>query len=113
MWVRSRGSAIHICAGIKNFDPYLYKIDQSNKAKIVQTKVGNGNTITQYVVKAHTLLDYNIESQAEIIADYWALKFKRNPSLMLTKNFEVNIRHRRLDEVIRIYESKVIEAIGR
>lgn len=58
------------------------------------------------------LSDYNMESQAEIIADYWALKFKRNPSLMKDKNFETNVRARNLDTVIQIYEEEVKIAIN-
>lgn len=111
VWVRLLGAVIHTCYPMKNLDPYLYNIHKS-ETKTVQRKDSRGNVITNVVVSRPKLSDYNIESQAEIIADYWALKIKRNPNLMQTKNFETNVKSRNLDEVIRIYEAKIKEAFN-
>lgn len=111
MWVRLTGAAIHICYPMKNLNPYYYDIHKS-ESRTVKRRDGRGNLTTSVVVSRPKLLDYNLESQAEIIADYWALKFKSNPALMRTRNFETNVRSRNINEVIRLYEAKVKQAIG-
>lgn len=75
-------------------------------------QTAQSKTVSNIITVKSKLSDYNMEAQAEIIADYWALKFKRNPDLMITKNFETNVRARNLDAVIRLYEEKVKQAIG-
>lgn len=112
MWVRLIGAKIHTCARLNDTNPYLYNIHQTFGSKVIKMQTSQNKSVSNIVTIKSKLSDYNMESQAEIIADYWALKFKRNPDLMITKNFETNVRARNLDTVIRLYEEKVKQAIG-
>lgn len=112
MWVRLIGAKIHTCARLNDTNPYLYNIHQTFGSKVIKMQTSQNKSVSNIVTIKSKLSDYNMESQAEIIADYWALKFKRNPNLMITKNFETNVRARNLDTVIRLYEEKVKQAIG-
>lgn len=112
MWVQLAGTKIHACAYLDGTDPYLYNIHQTFGTKVNKMQTSQNQSVSNVVPIKSKLSDYNMESQAEIIADYWALKFKRNPSLMKDKNFETNVRARNLDTVIQIYEEKVKRAIN-
>lgn len=111
IWVRLSGAKIHICSYLDGTNPYLYNIHQTFGTRVVKMQTAQSKTVSNIITIKSKLSDYNMEAQAEIIADYWALKFKRNPDLMKTKNFENNVRARNLDDVIRLYEYKVREAI--
>lgn len=107
IWVKTRAVTAHTCAFFNDTDPYLYNIHQQFGTKVVKMTDVNGRTISNVVTVVSKLSDYNIEAQAEILADYWALKIKRNPGLMRSQNRKTNVGIRRLDDVIRIYEEKL------
>lgn len=112
MWVRLIGAKIHACAYLDGTDPYLYNIHQAFGNKVIKMQASQNKSVSNVVTIKSKLSDYNMESQAEIIADYWALKFKRNPDLMRDENFKTNVKARNLDAVIRLYEEKIKQAIG-
>lgn len=112
-WVKTRAVIAHTCGYLNDTNPYLYNIHQTFGTKTVKVVGFDGKTVSNVVPVVSELSDYNVESQAEIFADYWALKIMGNPSLMNPKNFKTNIGARRLDEVIRIYEKKIKAVIGR
>ena len=63
---KSEYHSLQACSVLSNFkyDPYIYNILESpTVAEFVKYK----NTSKRF-------LDYNLESQAEILADYWLLK---------------------------------------
>ncbi|MDA3433387.1 hypothetical protein [Acinetobacter baumannii] len=54
-------------------------------------------------------VNYNLESQAEIFADYWALK-TNNLQAISRKNL-INIDRNNLQATIAVYEAKIREVI--
>lgn len=83
-----------------SYDPYIYNIWETA-------------TVAQYVkYKSSTkrFLDCNLESQAEIFADYWVLKHYKTASFLMPenrKNVSVGI-----DKALAIYEKKIKEVIS-
>ncbi len=54
--------------------------------------------------------DYNLESQAEILADYWLLKNNYDVSYMLERNRK-NVVGKSRDKVLAMYEQKIRQVI--
>lgn len=112
MNVLVQGAIVHTCAYLTGKNAYLYDIQKTKGTRTIRVKGSNGQTIPIVSNIYLNLSDYNLEAQAEIIADYWALGFKRNPILMMERNFEKNVKGKNLDEIIRIYKEKVRNGIG-
>lgn len=106
-WVKTRAVIAHTCGYLNDTNPYLYDIHQAFGTKTVKMVGFNGKTVSNVMTVVSELSDYNMEAQAEIFADYWALKIVGNPSLMRSENFKTNVGIRKLDEVIRVYERKI------
>ncbi|MFX2103326.1 hypothetical protein [Acinetobacter baumannii] len=82
------------------YDPYIYNIWESpTVAEFVKYK----NTTKRF-------LDYNLESQAEILADYWLLKNNYDVSYMLERNRK-NVVGKSRDKVLAMYEQKIRQVI--
>lgn len=99
--VLANAGALQACSALSKFsyDPYIYDIWETP-------------TLAQYIKYKNTtkrFLDYNLESQAEIFADYWVLKTYRKPDYMREKNRRnVSVG---IDKALAMYEKKVKEVI--
>ncbi|MEQ1258394.1 MULTISPECIES: peptidase [Acinetobacter] len=103
VWQHQRKNRVLISAGIAQActvfkDPYKYNIH-------------NADTVADYVrYKSNKkFVNYNLESQAEIFADYWALK-TNNLQAISRKNL-INIDRNNLQATIAVYEEKIREVI--
>ncbi|EXR34799.1 hypothetical protein [Acinetobacter nosocomialis] len=70
-------------------------------------------TVAEFVKYKNTskrFLDYNLESQAEILADYWLLKNNYDVSYMLERNRK-NVVGKSRDKVLAMYEQKIRQVI--
>lgn len=100
--VLANAGALQACSVLSNFkyDPYIYNIWESpTVAEFVKYK----NTTKRF-------LDYNLESQAEILADYWLLKNNYDVSYMLERNRK-NVVGKSRDKVLAMYEQKIRQVI--
>lgn len=100
--VLANAGALQACSVLTKFsyDPYIYNIWETP-------------SVAQYIkYKSSTkrFLDYNLESQAEIFADYWVLKTHRNKTYMLEKNRK-NLDFG-IDKALAMYEKKIKEVIN-
>ncbi|WP_120428627.1 peptidase [Acinetobacter baylyi] len=103
VWQHQRKNNVLINAGIAQActifkDPYKYNIH-------------GADTVADYVKYKNTkkFVNYNLESQAEIFADYWALK-TNNIHVISKKNIS-NIDKSNLDTTLAVYEEKISEVI--
>lgn len=89
---------VQACSILKKTNPNNYNIFENKKypSKVMPNLV---ETLPK------KLIDYNLEQQAEIFADYWALK--NNRLALLNKNNKSNIQGHNLNKVIEIYKDKV------
>lgn len=97
--------SIHACAYFTKKDPYLYDIHEIKKypSEVIP------NVIEKLPKK---LLDYNLESQAEILADYWLVKYtNKQVQYMKLENIKTNIKGLPWANIVKIYEDKVRQAI--
>jgi len=96
--------SIHACAYFTKKAPYLYNIHEEKKYKYQIIP----NLIERLPKK---LLDYNLESQAEILADYWLVKYtNKQVQYMKIDNIKTNIKGP-WSKIVKVYEDKVREAI--
>jgi len=56
------------------------------------------------------LVDYNLEQQAEMFADYWALN--QGKIGLLNRNNKANIQGHNLKDVLEIYKDKIEKALN-
>ncbi|MCU4338214.1 peptidase [Acinetobacter dispersus] len=101
--VLANAGALQACSVLSNFsyDPYVYNIwETPTVAQLVKHK-----NITK------RFLDYNLESQAEILADYWVLKNNHSVTYMLERNRK-NTKGRSKEEVLSMYEEKIRQVIN-
>lgn len=103
VWQHQRKNSVLLSAGIAQActvfkDPYKYNIHGSD-------------TVVDYVKYKNQkkFVNYNLESQAEIFADYWALK-TNNINEISKKNIK-NIDKSNLKATLAIYEEKIREVI--
>lgn len=103
VWQHQRKNNVLLSAGIAQActffkDPYKYNIHGSD-------------TVVDYVKYKNQkkFVNYNLESQAEIFADYWALK-TNNINEISQKNIK-NIDKSNLKATLAIYEEKIREVI--
>lgn len=103
VWQYQRKISVLINAGIAQActafkDPYKYSIQGSE-------------TVYDYVQYKNQkkFINYNLESQAEIFADYWALK-TNNINAIKKKNIK-NINSENIQSSLEVYETKVREVI--
>lgn len=102
--VKLKAGSIHACAFFTKEDPYLYNIYELKKypSPIMPNLV-------EHLPKK--FLDYNLEAQAEIIADYWLLKVDKHYQ-MRDKNIATNVTGKgALSDVVKLYESKIRQVI--
>lgn len=102
--VLARAGGVQACGAmtLNYYDPYVYNIWE--KA-----------TVAQYVKHKMTskrFLDYNLESQAEIFADYWLLINNKDLALMKPENKQNNIDGHSRRDVLNIYRAKISQVIG-
>lgn len=100
--VLANAGALQACSVLSNFayDPYIYNIWETP-------------TVSQFVKHKNTtkrFLDYNLESQAEIFADYWLLKNNHSVTYMLERNRK-NTEGRSREQVLAMYEQKIKQVI--
>lgn len=103
VWQHQRKNNVLINAGIAQActifkDPYKYNIHSAD-------------TVADYVKYKNNkkFVNYNLESQAEIFADYWALK-TNNIHVISKKNIS-NIDKDNLKATLAAYEEKIREVI--
>lgn len=94
---------VQACARLKNSNPNVYDIFETKKypSKIMPNLV---ETLPKKFV------DYNLEQQAEMVSDYWAIQHG-GVGLLNQKN-QANIKNHNLKQVIELYKSKIEEALG-
>lgn len=94
---------VQACARLKNSNPNIYDIFETKKypSKIMPNLV---ETLPKKFV------DYNLEQQAEMVSDYWAIQHG-GVGLLNQKN-QANIKNHNLKQVIELYKSKIEEALG-
>lgn len=96
--------SIHACAYFTKKDPYLYDIHELKKYKSEIMP-----NLVEHLPKK--LLDYNLESQAEILADYWLIKYtNKQVQYMKIDNIKTNIKGA-WSSIVQIYEEKVRQVI--
>jgi len=103
VWQHQRKNNVLLSAGVAQActvfkDPYKYNINSAD-------------TVADYVKYKNQkkFVNYNLESQAEIFADYWALK-TNNIQEISKKNMN-NIDKNDLKKTLSIYEAKIKEVI--
>lgn len=101
--VLANAGGLQACSVLSNFayDPYIYNIWETP-------------TVSQFVKYKNTtkrFLDYNLESQAEILADYWLLKNNHSVTYMLKRNRK-NTEGRNRKQVLSMYEQKIRQVIN-
>jgi hypothetical protein len=98
------GGVIHACAYFTDIDPYHYDIHELKAYKSTYMP----NMLERLPKK---LLDYNLEAQAEIIADYWLIKHaNKQVQHMRDANKTKNVKGSWVS-LIKIYEDKVKEVL--
>ena len=97
--------SIHACAYFTKKDPYLYDIHEFKEYLSETTP----NVTTKLPKK---LLDYNLEAQAEILADYWLIKYtNKEVQYMKLENIKTNIKNFPWANIIKTYEDKIKQII--
>lgn len=104
--VKLVAGSIHACAFFTKDNPYLYDI--------YERKTYPSPTIPNLIEHLpKKFIDYNLEAQAEIISDYYLLKYTNQEiQHMRVANIKTNITHKGTwDKVVKAYEDKISEAI--
>lgn len=91
-----RAGAVQACSILKGGNP--------NDYDIFEGKYYNG------LFKPKKLVDYNLEQQAEIISDYWAIQ--NNGVNLMSKSNRNNINKQNIKLVVSLYKSKIDEALS-
>lgn len=91
-----KAGAVQACSILKNGNPNSYDIFEG--------KYYDG------VYEPKKLIDYNLEQQAEIISDYWAVK--NNKINLMEKANRENVKKHDIKSLISLYKSKVDEAFS-
>ncbi|SLM58136.1 Uncharacterised protein [Acinetobacter baumannii] len=95
--------AVQACARLKSTNPNDYNIFETKKypSKIMPNLV---ETLPKKFV------DYNLEQQAEMVSDYWAIQ--HGGIGLLSRNNKANIKNHNLTQVIELYKTKIEEALS-
>ncbi|HFF4941536.1 TPA: hypothetical protein ACGDLC_003772, partial [Acinetobacter baumannii] len=95
--------AVQACARLKNSNPNDYDIFETKKypSKIMP------NLVESLPKK---FIDYNLEQQAEMASDYWAIQ--HGGMGLLSRNNKANIKNHNLTQVIELYKTKIEEALS-
>jgi len=90
-----RAGAIQACS--------IFSVTHVNSYDIFERKY------YKWIFEPKKLIDYNLEQQAEIFCDYWALQ--NEGFSLLEKSNKERIRVHNLKDIVAIYTSKVDEAL--
>lgn len=94
--VLMRAGVVQACSILKDGNP--------NDYDIFEGQYYNG------YFEPKKLVDYNLEQQAEIISDCWAIQ--NNDLNLMSKNNKKNISKQNIKQVISLYKSKINEALS-